>query len=228
MKNAVIKHIALVAGISFCWHMPTSPYSSKLPIIVFDDSVVFTISKKDYLAIIWEHLGASVRGIGSLGKVRELKKRDATVEEWQEALQNNPEFAECIIELARSKKPEPTVIEILRELKKNGYKIHLLWGTGRENYEFYKKIYPDVFELFTEVFVMDQEDEAIITKKPSTQYYNAYKKRFPSKAKRILVDPKRSHFYISGMDEIIAAGSSKKIRQELESREILPLNSCTC
>ncbi len=125
-------------------------------------------------------------------------------------------FVPLGIAIANQQKPQLDVINILKELKKNGYKLYLFSNIGSIIFDDLHKKFPELMKLF-ESFTIPSKHEGYI-RKPSTKAFQLYISQNGLENKKIiLIDDNRKNTKAARQHGIhgIFFSSIKQLNKEL-------------
>ena len=102
------------------------------------------------------------------------------------------EFVPLGIEIANQQEPNQKVIEILKELKKNGYSLHLFSNLGGIIFKDLRKKHPEAFTLFDGISLASRQNDYM--RKPSDDAFSTFLKTHnPHNLPVILIDDKKKN-----------------------------------
>jgi FMN phosphatase YigB (HAD superfamily) len=167
-------------------------------IIAFDlHSVIFTLNYREAFSILWRwphKVSLFLCGfrIRLVWKCLTLLFHNPTDEEYFALFQQYcPKLLPLIIELFNAFIPVDSMVDLLKELKENGYELHILSNIGPRRFEFLQKRYPDIIALFDKVKITNGNIRHLI-KKPNLDYFMSYLRDCNPRGKLVLfIDDKK-------------------------------------
>lgn len=131
-------------------------------------------------------------------------------------------FASTGVHTANLQKPNKTIITMVKELKKQGYELHILSNIGGEIFDDLKAKYPELFEHFTAVKVACAQERYL--SKPNPTAFITYLKKFNPNSKQIVfIDDKRKNIRMArrlGMTSIFFCCSAH-VKHKMKNLGIL-------
>lgn len=129
-----------------------------------------------------------------------LLKNHAVVEKYIMFLSNKypylKKFVPVAIEISNAQKPNRKTIEIIRQLKKGGYTIHLFSNIGLETFNDLTPQFPDVFSLFDDIKVTSPDSDYLA--KPHPDAFASYLKELNGDKKQVIfIDDKTRNIKVA-------------------------------
>ncbi len=213
--------------------MPSQPHiSPKNTIITFDlHGVIFTPDYRRLARVLWNCTG-KVWLILNLFHPRViwcgfvmLFKRSAAEKYIMRLAEINPRlkpYVQLGIDLSNCQKPIPETLAIIKELKQQGYTLHILSNLGALSLEQLKPRFPDVFSHFQAIRVTMPKDDYL--NKPNIGIFRDYLAcHNPHNKHILLIDDGRQN--IQAAQDIgfstIYFRSPNQLQQELKKRKVL-------
>jgi len=204
--------------------------TNKDTIIAFDlHSVVFKANKCEMLRIVWhwpKKLKLILCGfhLKLVWKAFRLLFHNPTDEEYFALFQQYcPSIAPLIIRLFNAFKPIDGTVDILKELKSQGYTLHIASNIGPRRFAALQSRYPNIMALFEKATINNGNLENLI-KKPHAEFFEIYlRDNNPEHKHVIFVDDKlrninaAQNFGIHG----IQFRSPEQLRRALTDMHIL-------
>lgn len=183
-------------------------------IFVFDLDDVILLIKKAKKAKFGLYLLVRPDAWADFAKIRKHSDHAETM------LRQNkkPGLVKRLKRIKQSKTPIEGMIEILRELKQKGYVLHIASNMTRTDFEFYQKQYPAIFSLFDQAFVVEG---TTMPKKPSSQYFDLYREKYPTTNRHFFIDDKRENCVASGFAYTHVFKNPEQLRLDLTARGVL-------
>jgi FMN phosphatase YigB (HAD superfamily) len=204
--------------------------TNKDTIIAFDlHSVVFKANIQEMLHILWQwpkKLKLLLCGLNLklIWKAFRLLLNDPTDEEFFALFQSYcPALLPLIVKLFNAFKPIDKTIDILKELKSQGYILHIASNIGPRRFTALQNRYPDIIGLFEKATINNGNIENLI-KKPHPEFFEKYlRDNNPEHRPVIFVDDKLRNITAAQKHGIqgIQFHSPEQLRKALTEMHIL-------
>lgn len=195
-------------------------------IITFDiHGVLFTTDYKKIFQLIMRNLSA-LKLVIYCAYPRFIKdaflllKKGAVPEEYINTLTSSYKgltpYKQLAIELANAQKPNLTLFSIVKELKSQGYTLHIFSNIGYSIFNHLAQQNPEIFNNFDAVFVPTSANNYLA--KPNPQAFAQYLALHNPANKRIIfIDNRRTNISISKLHGMhgIRFRSANKLAEEL-------------
>jgi FMN phosphatase YigB (HAD superfamily) len=205
-----------------------SPISPKNLAFVFDIDDVLLKRTGKIGAAIWKYKKAVARGFISpslWAHVIVLLSNGAPVGQYQALFkEKRPELVPMVDEIAHQKEPIEETVAIVKELHAAGYTLHLASNMGKEDFEYFKKQYPELFSYFktAKVISYSANPKEKPIKKPNLVYFfqlcNELKEMGENKPTKVFIDDQLRN--VTAAEETkeflgIVYKNSSQLREEL-------------
>lgn len=155
--------------------------------------------------------------------IKILKAQHASSEQYLDTLiKKYPELANHKsfgMNLINAQKKNPGTIEVLKALKKQGYKIYLISNVGPKSLKTLQKRHPEVFNLFEGYSIPTKENNYL--RKPNKRVFEHFIKKNNLESKNIIfVDDKEKHLKSArrvGIKDTIHFTSSSDLEKRLSA-----------
>jgi len=204
--------------------------TNKDTIITFDlHSVVFKANIQEMLRIVWQwpkkfKLLLCGLNLKLAWKAFRLLFNDPTEEEYFALFQQQcPIIAPLIIKLFNAFKPIDKTVDILKELKSQGYTLHIASNIGPRRFAALQNRYPNIIGLFEKATINNGNLENLI-KKPHPEFFEKYlRDNNPEHRPVIFVDDKLRNITAAQKHGIqgIQFRSPEQLRKALTDMHIL-------
>ena len=169
--------------------------------------VVFQRKLSDWVKIFWQfdrklELFSNIsldmfKAAGNfiLHKLR-LSKQELTSEEFIEIARNtgNDALIELTLQIGNAYTPIIGTVRIINELKKMGYTHYIGSNIGVTMFERFKKVYPEIFDMFSDHHIVHITKNKKVIKKPNPEYYTRYLERFKLEPHKVIfIDDKKTN-----------------------------------
>ena len=189
------------------------------PILALKDALQTAHKKKLFLAVINPFL---------IWDVLKLLHSSAVVEEAILKIGiKYPHLVDLVplaLQMANEQVPITPTIELIQQLKRNGFQLFVFSNIGEHSAQILKTKYPEIFDLFDGVLVTTAKDNYVM--KPSEEAFTKFLNQFAvDKSKIIFIDDKQSNIHVARKLGIAAIQffNPHQCRQLLQ--KIIPLHS---